>query len=254
MAERTSVLAAALEQQTELARLKTDFVSLVSHEFRTPLGVIMPAVDVLRRYFGRLPQEKRHRHLDMIFNSTRNLAVLIEEALLLGRVEDGREQFFPAPHDLDKLCRLLTDERISATAGECPIDYRSRGELTDAMIDEALLRHIIHNLLSNAVKYSEPGRHVEFSVTRDGRDAIFTVRDHGIGIQPEDQARIFRSFTRAGNLGTRPGTGLGLVIVRRCVQLHGGFIHLDSTPGAGTTMTVTLPVFPAPSPSTTPPP
>lgn len=254
VAERTSELAAALAQQTELARLKTDFVSLVSHEFRTPLGVIMSAVDVLRRYFDRLPPEKRQRHLDMIFNSTRNLAVLIEEVLLLGRVEDGREQFSPAPHDLDKLCRVLTDEHISATAGECPIDYRSCGDLTSAMLDEALLRHIIHNLLSNAVKYSEPGRHVEFSVTRDGRDAIFTVRDHGIGIPPEDQARVFSSFTRAGNVGTRPGTGLGLVIVQRCVQLHGGVIRLDSAPGDGTTMTVTLPVFPTPSPSTPPPP
>lgn len=247
VAERTSELAAALQQQTELAKLKTDFVSLVSHEFRTPLGVIMSAVDVLRRYFERLSPEKRDHHLEMIFNSTRNLAGLIEEVLLLGRVEEGRLQFSPAPLDLEKFCRVLTDEVVSATAAECRINFTTEGDLGDAMSDEALLRHIIPNLLSNAVKYSEPGGGVEFHLRRDGSDAVLVVRDHGIGIPREDQARLFASFTRGSNLGTRPGTGLGLVIVQRCVRLHNGAIHLESEPGTGTVVTVRLPVWRNPS-------
>lgn len=242
--ERTRELETALEQQTELTKLKADFVSLVSHEFRTPLGVIMSAVDVLRRYFDRLTQAKRERHLEMIFNSTRNLAVLIEEVLLLGRAEEGRIQFSPAPLDLEKLCRVLTDELVSATAGECHIEFSVSNSLEHSMTDEALLRHIIPNLLSNAVKYSEPGQPVEFTVMRDGSDAVLTVRDHGIGIPIDDQSRLFNSFTRASNVGTRPGTGLGLVVVQRCVLLHGGTIQLESKPGAGTTVTVRLPVFP----------
>ena len=116
------------------------------------------------------------------------------------------------------------------------------------MSDEGVLRHIIPNLLSNAVKYSEPGTPVEFTAARHQTHAVFTIRDRGIGIPPEDQPKLFASFTRGRNVGTRPGTGLGLVVVQRCVQLHGGTIALDSAPGAGTTVIVSLPVF---SPLTT---
>lgn len=241
--ERTAQLEAALAQQTELARLKTDFVSLVSHEFRTPLGVIMSAADVLKRYFHRLPEEKRERHLDMILRSTRNLAQLIEEVLLLGSAEEGRLPFAPVPLDLEKLFRALTDELFSATGGACPIQFHAAPPLDGAICDESLLRHILSNLLSNAVKYSEPGQPVAFTAARDGSDLILTVRDHGIGIPPEEQSRIFQSFTRASNVGQRPGTGLGLVIVQRCVVLHGGTVHLESTAGTGTFVTVSLPVF-----------
>jgi signal transduction histidine kinase len=243
VAERTAELEQALAQQTELAKLKTDFVSLVSHEFRTPLGVIMSAADVLRRYFGRLAEEKRERHLEMIFRSTRNLSSLIEEVLLLGRVEEGRMAFEPVPVDMEKLCASIADELRSATGGVCPIRYRAANSLAGAVSDEKLLRHVLCNLLSNAVKYSEPGTPVEFLVAREGDNLSIIVRDHGIGIPPEDQPRLFTSFSRASNVGHRPGTGLGLVVVQRCVQKHGGTISLQSAVGVGTTVTVVLPVF-----------
>lgn len=252
VAERTTALEVALAQQTELAKLKTDFVSLVSHEFRTPLGVIMSAADVLKRYFERLPTEKRERHLDMIFRSTRNLAGLIEEVLLLGKVEEGRLQFTPVSMDLEKFCRALADELGSATRGACPIHFRVFTPLDGAVSDESVLRHILSNLLSNAVKYSAPGSPVEFTAERRGDNVVLVVRDHGIGIPEEDQARLFTSFSRASNVGTRPGTGLGLVVVQRCVQLHSGSIRLVSAIGAGTTVTVTLPVFTQLTPSNTP--
>jgi signal transduction histidine kinase len=241
--ERTEELHRALAHEKELGEMKGNFVSLVSHEFRTPLGVIMSAVEVLQRYFERLPADKRARHLEMIFRSTRNLANLIEEVLLLGRVEEGRMQFAPAALDLEMLCRTLADELFSATGGTCPIQFRALTSLDGAISDEAVLRHILPNLLSNAVKYSEPGTPVEFTAERRHTDVIFTIRDRGIGIPREDQARLFTSFTRARNVGSRPGTGLGLVIVRRCVHLHGGDIALTSEIDVGTTVTVTLPVF-----------
>jgi signal transduction histidine kinase len=240
---RTEELHRALAHEKELSEMKSNFVSLVSHEFRTPLGVIMSAVEVLQRYFERLPADKRARHLEMIFRSTKNLANLIEEVLLLGRVEEGRMQFSPAPLDLEKLCRTLTDELLSATGGACPIRFRALSSLEGAVTDETVLRHILCNLLSNAVKYSEPGSPVEFTAARHQTHAVFTIRDRGIGIPTDDQPKLFTSFTRGRNVGTRPGTGLGLVVVQRCVQLHGGTIALDSAPGAGTTVIVSLPVF-----------
>lgn len=243
--ERTQDLNAALARERELGEMKTNFVSLVSHEFRTPLGVIMSAADVLQRYFERLAPEKRGRHLEMIFRSTRNLAALIDEVLLLSRVEEGRLRFTPVPIDLDKLLRALCDELRSATGGACPIHLNLRPPLEGAVSDEALVRHIVSNLLSNACKYSEPGSPVDFTAERRETNVVFTIRDHGIGIPLEDQPRLFTSFTRARNVGTRPGTGLGLVIVQRSVLLHGGQIAIESAPGTGTTAIVTLPVFPS---------
>jgi signal transduction histidine kinase len=241
--ERTEDLHRALDRERELGEMKGQFVSLVTHEFRTPLGVIMSAVEVLQRYFERLTPEKRVHHLATIFRSTKNLAALIDEVLLLGRVEDGRMEFTPAPLELEKLCRTIADELRSATAEACPIQFTSINSLDGAASDERVLRHILPNLLSNAVKYSEPGSPVDFSVRREASEAVFEIRDRGIGIPEEDQDRLFTSFTRARNVGERPGTGLGLVVVKRCVELHGGRLALQSRPGEGTVVTVALPVF-----------
>ena len=111
------------------------------------------------------------------------------------------------------------------------------------MADERLLRHILTNLLTNAVKYSNPGQSVQFQITREAADAVCVVRDNGIGIPEADREWIFSAFHRGQNVGDRPGTGLGLVIAKRCVDLHGAKIHVQSSPGAGTTMTVRIPVF-----------
>jgi signal transduction histidine kinase len=115
--------------------------------------------------------------------------------------------------------------------------------LPEARADERLLGHIFTNLLSNAVKYSEPETTVRFVVTRERRHAVCLVGDRGIGISEADQQQLFKAFHRGGNVGTRPGTGLGLLLVKRCAQLHGGTVQLDSKIGAGTTVTVKLPVF-----------
>jgi signal transduction histidine kinase len=244
VAERTEDLNQALAREKELSEIKSSFVSMVSHEFRTPLGVIVSAADVLRRYYDRLTPVKRDGHLEMIFRSTKNLAALIDEVLLLGRVEEGRMKFAPAPMELEKFCRSLCDEVFSATGGVCQIRVELEGTLNGAVADEALLRHVLANLLSNACKYSDSGQLVEFHCRRAGESAIFVVRDHGIGIPEKDQAQLFTSFTRASNVGSRPGTGLGLVVVQRCVKLHGGELTIESAVGVGTTATVTLPLFP----------
>lgn len=233
----------ALDREKELGKLKGSFISMVSHEFRTPLGVIQSAADVLDRYFERLTPEKRREHLQMIFRSTRGLSHLVDSVLMLGRVEDGRMKFVSTPVDLEHTCRQLADELRSASSGKCPIELEIGPDLEGAMSDHDLLRHILSNLLSNAVKYSEAGTPVSFSVARENGNAVLKVTDRGIGIPEADRAALFTSFARGSNVGQLPGSGLGLLIVKRCVDLHGGTLHVDSEVGRGTTVTVTLPVF-----------
>lgn len=235
----------ALEHERELSRLKTNFVTLVSHEFRTPLGIIMSAAEILQKYFDRLAPDRRGEHLQDIHDASRRMADLMNEVLLLARVEAGRMECKPLELDLHDFCHRIVDETLSATSNICPIAFRGK-ELTEtASADESVLRHIFTNLLSNAVKYSNPGTGVDFTVERSGSDALFTVRDRGIGIPEESLAELFQSFRRGSNVGARPGTGLGLVIVKHCVELHGGKIEIQSKVAEGTTVTVRLPVFTA---------
>lgn len=249
VAERTAELAAAKEdlaraliQERELSELKTRFVSLVSHEFRTPLGVTMSAVEVLRHYRDRINEEKHVELLSDIYSATLQMSGLMEQVLLLGRAEAGKLVWRPTPLDLPDLCEKLVDEGLSATNNRCPVHFTSEGDFSDASMDAALLRHIMGNLLSNAVKYSAQGSAVDFKLRREGDEAVITIQDHGIGIPAADQARLYEAFYRASNVGETPGTGLGLLLVKRCVDLHHGSILMHSEEGVGTTFTVRLPV------------
>jgi signal transduction histidine kinase len=236
-------LSRALAAEKELSQLKSRFVSMVSHEFRTPLGVILASADLLSDYLDTLSPEERAEQIADIKQSTRHMAALMEDVLLLGRVESGRMGYHPQSFDLLDFCRRLTDEMMSATSHRCPIELTETEIDTPARGDEALLRHIFHNLLANGVKYSSPGQPVHFGVERDGNEAVFTVRDNGIGICSEDQKHVFEAFFRGKNVGERPGSGLGLVVVKRCVELHGGVIHLESALLKGTTVVVRVPLL-----------
>jgi signal transduction histidine kinase len=236
----------ALEQEKELVRLKTNFVSLVSHEFRTPLSIIQSAAEVLEGYFDRLKPERRNMHLQDIGRATRRMADLMEEVLLLSHVDSSRLEHTPKKLDLEEFCRRLADELLSATNGKCPIEL-SFGNLDgEVSADESLLRHIFTNLLSNAVKYSPAGNPVHFQITRESRHAIFVVRDSGIGIPDDDLPHLFQAFRRGTNVSDTAGTGLGLVIVKRCVELQGGEIAIESREGVGTILRIRLPLFTAP--------
>jgi signal transduction histidine kinase len=233
----------ALAAERELGELKSRFVSMVSHEFRTPLGIIMSSTEILQSYLDRLSPVKRQEHLNDIFQSTRRMSDLMEEVLLLGRVEAGRVAFKPEALDLAGLCRRLIDELTSATPRGVAMVFEPKGLTDDARGDETLLRHILTNLLSNAVKYSANGQPVRFSVERQGTEAVFVIADRGIGIPEPDSKQLYHAFHRGRNVGERPGTGLGLVIVKRCVELHRGTIAFESREGEGTTFTVRLPLF-----------
>ncbi|MEQ1751417.1 MAG: PAS domain-containing sensor histidine kinase, partial [Prosthecobacter sp.] len=233
----------ALDQERELSELKSRFVSMVSHEFRTPLGIIMSAIELMQHYDGRLTVEKRAELQMDIFSATRLMAGLMEQVLVLGRVEAGKLACKATSCELDILISKLTDECLSATNRRCPVTWCAENNLDGAQADDSLLRHIFGNLINNAVKYSPEGSEVLCTARREGDDAVFQVIDHGIGIPETDRARLFEAFHRCSNVGEIPGTGLGLVIVKRCVDLHEGTMQIDSTIGKGTTFTVRLPLF-----------
>lgn len=237
-------LSKALEQERELSELKSRFVSMVSHEFRTPLGVTMSAIEILRRMDDKLDSEHKRELHDDIVSSTRHMAGLMEQVLLIGRVEAGKLGFKPLPCDLDALVARLIDEALSATHRKCPIRLESTQEIAGAAADESLLRHVLSNLINNAAKYSPAGSEVLITVRREGINAVFEITDHGIGIPEKAIPHLFEAFHRADNVGDIPGTGLGLVIVKRCTELHGGSISVNSAVGEGTTFTVKLPLFP----------
>jgi PAS domain S-box-containing protein len=232
-----------LAREMELSQLKSNFVSMVSHEFRTPLGIIQSSAELLRDFYQKMQPAERGEQLESITRNTCRMAEMMEEILILSRLDAGKLDFQPAVLDLSVFCRRLVDEVLSATNRRCPIDLSLTGVLPEAKADERILGHIFTNLLSNAVKYSEPGATVSFAIERDGADVVCIVRDRGIGISSEDQEHLFKAFHRGGNVGTRPGTGLGLLMVKRCVDLHRGNVQLTSQLGTGTTVTVRLPVF-----------
>jgi len=232
-----------LEREKELSQLKSNFVSMVSHEFRTPLGIIQSSAELLQDFYEKMQPPERNEQLESISRNTRRMAGMMEEVLVLSRLEAGKLDFQPASLDLNLFCRRVVDEVLSVTNGRCQIELNLRDIPSKAQTDERLLVHIFTNLLTNAVKYSEDGASVHFDIEREGRNAVCVVRDRGIGISETDQQQLFKAFHRGGNVGTRPGTGLGLLLVKRCAELHGGNIHLNSRIGEGTTVVVKLPVF-----------
>jgi PAS domain S-box-containing protein len=241
--EAEAELTRALAREKELSELKSSFVSMVSHEFRTPLEIIISSADNLQRYHDRLPAEKRQQLLQSINRAVMRMSGMMEEVLVLGRLETDRITFNPDRIDLAAFCQRLSDEIESATNRRCPVQLQLKGSLDNATGDEGLLRHIFTNLLSNAVKYSTPGQPVDFSIARESDNAICRITDHGCGIPEADQKHLFQAFHRGSNVRQVPGTGLGLLIVRRCIELHGGEIIFESAESRGTTFTVRLPLF-----------
>ena len=236
-------LRGSLQREQELVALKTNFTSLVSHEFRTPLGVIVSSADILEAYADRLRPEQRTGHLHDIRYAAQQMTALMEEVLLLGKVDSGKMECRREALDVADFCQRMVDEQLSATSHKCPVELKLAGVSGAAQGDTGLLRPIVGNLLSNAVKYSPAGRKVAFRVQREGGDVVFEIEDQGIGIDPADHVQLFTAFYRGTNVGHVPGTGLGLAIVKRCVTVHGGTISFTSALGQGTSFTVRLPLF-----------
>lgn len=239
----------ALEKERELSELRANFVSMVSHEFRTPLTTIQSSAELLERYSDRLSQEKKQNHFIRIQIALRRMTQLLEDVLTIGKAEAGKLQFNPKPMDLVAFCRQIVESmqlqaiyQHTNASHQHTLTFTANGDCTNAQMDENLLEHILTNLLSNAIKYSPNGGIVHFDLVCNPSSAVFRIQDTGIGILEEDLDKLFDSFGRASNVGTIQGTGLGLAIVKQCVNLHGGKIVVESELGVGSTFTVTLPL------------
>ena len=234
-------------RQLEAAsRHKSEFLANMSHELRTPLNAIIGFSEVLlERMFGEV-NEKQVEYLQDILSSGRHLLSLINDILDLSKVEAGRMELELSVFDLPQaLESALTLVRERASRRGLALDLHVDGRLGEFRADERKIRQVLLNLLSNAVKFTPEGGRVGVAATLGDGAVEISVSDTGIGIASEDQARIFEEFQQVrGAGGTEQGTGLGLALARRIVELHGGTIGLESAPGRGSTFTLTLPVEP----------
>jgi PAS domain S-box-containing protein len=231
----------ALEKEKELSELKSRFVSTASHEFRTPLATILSSVSLIGKYTKPEDQDKREKHIDRIKSSVSNLREILNDFLSLEKVQAGKIEFRPAElHLEDFACTIVDEIRVLAKPGQS-ITCEYKGEKRLVMLDPQLLKNILINLLSNAIKFSHDDGKISFLTEVNKNGCSFTVNDHGIGISEEDQKHLFEQFFRAKNAVNIQGTGLGLNIVRKYVELMGGTITCRSEINKGTTFTVNFP-------------
>ena len=235
------VLRNALDKERELNELKSRFVSMVSHDFRTPLAIIQSSSDLLNKYSDRMTVEKKEGHFTTIGTQIKRLTDLLEDLLTLTKAEIVGLNFSPVLCDLRIYCQEIVDD-MQQLAGRRQITFVVEGEVTSVAIDYQLMRRALVNLLSNAAKYSPPEGVIEFRLSGGSEQVLFCIQDQGIGIPQEDQARMFEVFHRANNVGNIPGTGLGLAIVKLAVDAHGGTITLDTHANVGTAFTISIPV------------
>jgi len=238
--EAESSVREALEKERELHALKSRFVSMASHEFRTPLSTIMSSVDLIGRYTEKTGDEKVDKHLGRIRGKVREMTAMLNEFLSLERIEQGQVQCNPTTFDIVDLCIELMEElRQLAKPGQA-LDYDHTAAERNVLSDRQMLSNVISNLVTNAIKYSPENKPIELRSHIEGGRLVITVRDEGIGIPPEDQQHLFERFFRGSNATTIQGTGLGLNLVKRYLDHLEGIIDFNSGSG-NTKFTVTLP-------------
>ena len=233
-------LSESLQKEKELGDLKTRFVSTVSHEFRTPLGAILSSSYLLNQYIERRDFEKCARHLVKITESVRHMNSMLEDLLSLGKLEEGLIQAKHEEFDFNKfIAELVSEMQELAKAGQ-KIELTSTVD-TAVIADKRLLKNVLLNLIGNAIKFSEENSSV-FVDCKLSDDALYiAIKDAGIGISKEDQEHLFERFFRAHNAANIQGTGLGLHIISKYLELMNGRVSIDSELGKGSTFTITIP-------------
>ena len=234
-------IAAMLEKEREISQMKTRFISVASHEFRTPLAAAQVAVDILAHHLDQLAPLKRRELFGRINMSLRRLAEMLSEVLLLSRMDAGHVQAPSAPVDLRVMLPELIEEIRMGDQGAHRFEFHADPVLAQFLSDQNQLHHIISNLLSNAVRYSPAGTVVITRITVQDAGVRITVEDQGMGVPQEDRVRIFEPFERGSNVGNIKGTGLGLNIVKRMTTLLGGTIALEVPASGGSRFVLMLP-------------
>ena len=234
-------LSEALDKEKQLNEIKGRFVSMASHEFRTPLTTVLSSASLLSKYTSEKDHDKREKHIQRIKNSVNNLNDILEDFLSLGKLNEGRIETKPEYFNLDEVIHDVTDEMKGQLkpGQEFKINCLPDKETNT---DKKLFRNILINLISNAIKFSDEGKSIEVNVQTENEQAMISVRDKGIGISQNDQPHLFSSFYRAANAVNIQGTGLGLHIVKRYIDLLGGNIRVVSELDRGTAIIFTIPL------------
>ena len=230
----------ALAQEHEQRIVKAKLVGMFSHDFRNPLSTILSSNGLLRDYSDRLDEQKRLIHMNRIDASVRQLMQMLDDMMIVTQMEAGSLQFNPEPLKITQIIQNIVEEFQAINNEACTVTFETQINDT-ALVDVRLIRQIASNLISNAIKYSPPGTEVLVTLQAQDENYIFTVQDHGIGIEAEDQEHLFNAFQRGSNVGKVTGTGLGLAIVKQAVSLHNGSIQLQSAVGKGTLVRVSIP-------------
>jgi signal transduction histidine kinase len=250
------VLSRSLKYERELSQMKTDFISVVSHEFRTPLTTIQSASELLEYY--EWSKEEQVEQLHQIQSEVKHMTALMEDVLFLSRSNTNKVKLNLTKFNLLSFCSQLLRQMQRTFASDYSLNSFLSISSTNTSIenphlqdvlpnilvrmDDKLLRQILTNLLTNAIKYSPQNKKVDFQITVEPEQVKFVVSDHGIGIPNEDLENLFSAFHRGKNVGILPGTGLGLSIVKNCIDIHNGSIFVESQLDIGTKFTVVLPI------------
>ncbi len=230
----------SLIKEKELGQLKSRFVSMASHEFRTPLSAVQLSASLIDKYAQPFDNENIRKHVNKIKNAVGNLTTILNDFLSLEKLEAGRVEPTFISFDLVKLSEEITEEMQLISKQNQDIIYQHTGTNSSVSLDPNLLKNCIINLIANAIKYSGENTFIEFNTEINDHSCIITVRDNGIGIPDADQKHLFEAFFRAHNTGNIPGTGLGLNIVARYAGLMNGKVDFKSQLNKGTLFTITF--------------
>lgn len=236
--ERTRELSEALESEKVVNEMKSAFITIASHELRTPVTIIMSSIALIDRLKDLGHYDKIDRHIDRIKSAVHNFTNILEDFLSLEKLEKGVVRVKREVVDVQKFVRFTIEEVSGMLKTDQHITYIHHGK-TKVLQDKKMLRNIFSNLLTNAIKYSDTDIEVRTQVSESQLTA--SIGDHGIGIPKEEHEHLFKRFFRAKNAKDVQGTGLGLSIVERYLDLLGGTISFESELGQGSTFTIKLP-------------
>lgn len=233
----------SLEKEKELSQLKSRFVSMASHEFRTPLSSIQLSAVLINKYTEQFENPNITKHIGKIKNAVGNLTGILNDFLSLERLEAGKIEPVFTSFDLLKFAEEITEEMQLVAKQNQHILYQHTGTASTVTLDQSLLKNCIINLIGNAIKYSGEDTFIEFNTEISNKELIIVIKDNGIGIPDNDQKHLFEAFFRAHNTGNIPGTGLGLNIVTRYAGLMNGRIQFESKVNQGTSFTLSFPIL-----------
>jgi len=233
----------SFEKQKELSELRSKFVTMASHEFKTPLTAILGSAEILEKYGETLAPDKRLRNIFRIQESVKRMNSMLNDIIIMGKSSTGKLELKSTAVDLNVFVQNLIDDLLQRESKKShpKLNVNINGLPKDVLVDSEIIRQGLENILSNALKFSSSETEVNFDAYMDKGNIIFKIKDEGIGIPEEDKEKLFEPFHKGSNVGNLSGTGLGLTIVKRAVDMHQGTIEINSEENKGTEVIIEIP-------------